>query len=257
MRSLAERLWLWRNSYEGPAFVNAVITALGHQPIDRNHYESLRAEVVSDKELDAQYVRYMPRLREISPHKIIADWRDRCQRATAQVDIFYVLFRVLRPTVVVETGVASGSMTSFILAALNKNQHGTLYSFDIPPVAGERTMDYTATGESEVGFLIPEAYRRRWDLTLGDATYELPGRFRKAEIDCFFHDSEHSFEHMIFEYAFAEKHIRPGGWIISDDISWNKAYRRYFDGRSRTFLRSPMSNIAIAVTDGSTGRHRV
>jgi hypothetical protein len=112
-------------------------------------------------------------------------------------------------------------------------------------------MDWTAKGENEVGFLIPDAYRDRWKLTFGDSTYELPKRFSGRKIDCFFHDSEHSFEHMMLEYAFAEKHLAPGGWIISDDISWNDAFRRYFDGRSQTFIRAGMANIGIAVTAGS------
>jgi predicted O-methyltransferase YrrM len=161
--------------------------------------------------------------------------------------IFYLLFRILRPAVVVETGVASGSMTSFILAALRRNGHGQLLSFDIPPIKGERTMDWTASGADEVGFLIPESYRDRWTLTFGDSTYELPKRFGGREIDCFFHDSDHSFEHMTFEYAFAEKHLKPGGWIVSDDISWNQAFRRYFTGRSKILIRAGMPNIGVAV----------
>jgi predicted O-methyltransferase YrrM len=250
MKSLSERLWLHQNSYPGLDFANGVLDALGHAKISQSEYDSLRAEVLADDVLAEQYIRQIPRLREISPHKKIADWKERCARATAQLDIFYVLFRVLRPAVVVETGVASGSMTSFILAALNRNRHGELSSFDIPPIKGERTMDWTASGADEIGFLIPEAYKQRWNLTLGDSTYELPKRFAGLEIDCFFHDSDHTFQHMTFEYAFAEKHLKPGGWIVSDDISWNEAFRRYFGGRSRTFIRSGMPNIGVAVLDG-------
>jgi predicted O-methyltransferase YrrM len=249
MKSLSERLWLRRNSYRGPEFVNGVLGALGHPKITVADYERLRAEILTDDILGERYVSSIPRLREISPNKKIADWAERCARATAQIDIFHVLFRVLRPAVVVETGVASGSMTSFILAALHRNQHGQLFSFDIPPIKGERTMDWTASGADEVGFLIPDSYRDRWTLTFGDATYELPKRFGGREIDCFFHDSEHSFEHMTFEYAFAEKHLKPGGWIVSDDIAWNEAFRRYFGGRSQVFIRAGMPNIGVAVGD--------
>jgi predicted O-methyltransferase YrrM len=249
MRSLSERLWLRRNSHAGPDFINGVLGALGHPKIGASAYQSLRAEIIADEVLGAHYVSFIPRLRELSPNKKIDDWAQRCERATAQIDIFYLLFRILRPAVVVETGVASGSMTSFILAALKRNDHGQLLSFDIPPVKGERTMDWTATGADEVGFLIPEPYRDRWTLTLGDSTYELPKRFGGREIDCFFHDSDHSFEHMIFEYAFAEKHLKPGGWIVSDDISWNQAFRRYFTGRSKILIREGMPNIGVAVMD--------
>jgi predicted O-methyltransferase YrrM len=249
VRSLSERLWLRRNSYPGPDFINGILAALGHPKIAQSEYDNLRAEVLADEVLSEQYIRHIPRLREISPHKKIADWAERCTRATAQIDIFYLLFRILRPTVVVETGVASGSMTSFILAALNRNRHGELFSFDIPPVKGERTMDWTVTSTAEIGFLVPDSYRDRWTLTLGDSTYELPKRFAQQEIDCFFHDSDHTFQHMIFEYAFAEKHLRRSGWLVSDDISWNQAFRRYFDGRSQVFIRDGMPNIGVAVMD--------
>ena len=39
----------------------------------------------------------------------------------AAADIFYVLPRLLRPTVLVETGVAAGSTTAFLLAAMRRS----------------------------------------------------------------------------------------------------------------------------------------
>ena len=42
----------------------------------------------------------------------------------------YYLCRIIKPTNVVETGVAYGLSSLFILAALNKNKHGNLFSID-------------------------------------------------------------------------------------------------------------------------------
>jgi predicted O-methyltransferase YrrM len=224
-----------------------VLRALGSPAVTPDQLYSLRAEVLSDQHLAAQYERHIARLHAIAPHKAIRDWRERIDRAAAGVDIFYVLPRILRPTIAVETGVASGSMTALLLAALHRNRHGMLHSFDLPPVKGEKSMDWTAD-PSEVGFLIPDVYKDRWSLVFGDATYELPKRFRPREIDPFFHDSDHTFEHMTFEYAFAAKHLNSGGVLISDDIGWNDAFWRFFKGCSaQVFVHKSNLNIGVAV----------
>ncbi|MFC1897710.1 hypothetical protein ACFLX8_04000 [Chloroflexota bacterium] len=51
---------------------------------------------------------------------------------TAQGVSLYALCRQLRPDVVVETGIASGVSSSYILCALEENKDGQLYSIDIP-----------------------------------------------------------------------------------------------------------------------------
>jgi predicted O-methyltransferase YrrM len=224
-----------------------VLGALGRPALDRAQYVELRAELPKDSEMAAQYERHIPRLAQISPHKKIANWAERLDRADAQIDIFYVLPRVLRPATIVETGVASGSMTSFLLAALHHNARGDLLSFDLIPEVGQYGMNWKVDDPEEVGFLIPEAYRDRWKLTLADATYAMPGEFKGREIDCFFHDSDHSFDHMMFEYAFAAKHLAAGGWIISDDITMTEAFPRYFGARTPVFIHRSNPNIAIAV----------
>ena len=201
-----------------------------------------------DRELAAQFERHLPRLRQVTPSKQIANWQERVARVSAGVDIFYVLPRLLRPSLVVETGVASGSMTSLLLAALNRNKHGTMLSFDLPPVAGKRSMDWSVKDDSEIGFLIPEAYKDRWSLTLGDATYELPKALQGRSLDCFFHDSDHEFKHMTFEYALAAKHLAKNGWIVSDDITWNDSFYRFFGGlRAPMFVHEGNANIGVAV----------
>jgi len=242
-----QRLWAWRRTSNGLDFVNSVLGAMGRPAVDRPKYDALRAELLNDAEMAAQYERHIPRLAEISPHKKIANWSERLRRADAQIYIFFVLPRVLRPTTIVETGVASGSMTSFLLAALHHNDHGNLNSFDIIPQVGEYGMNWTANDQNEVGFLIPELYRDRWNLAFADATYAMPRQFEGKQIDCFFHDSDHSFDHMMFEYAFAAKHLAPGGWIVSDDISMTEAFPRYFGARASVFVHRSNPNVGIAV----------
>ncbi len=40
----------------------------------------------------------------------------------------------------------------------------------------------------------------------------------------FYHDSNHSYEHMMFEFKTASAYIKEGGLICSDDINLNDAW---------------------------------
>jgi len=62
-------------------------------------------------------------------------------------------------------------------------------------------------------------------LNLGDSKIELPKLVsRLEEIDVFYHDSEHSYDNMLFEFRTVWPKITRSGLIISDDIKWNNAF---------------------------------
>lgn len=155
----------------------------------------------------------------------------------------YGLIREFKPETLVETGVCNGVSTAVMLAALEMNDGGALYSIDLP--------EYTDTDYDEMtfwegkkgavipkgnppGWLIPDKYRGRWHLVLGRSQEKLPILLNKlGEIDFFIHDSEHSYECMTFEYQQAWKYLKPGGLLVSDDIKWNSS----FDDFSRQHTR--------------------
>jgi hypothetical protein len=133
--------------------------------------------------------------------------------------LLYVMVRLLRPENVVETGPGSGMSSTFILAALEMNRKGLLYSIDLPKpqVAVKLGQD------DKPGWLIPKPLRRRWKLILGKSEAVLPPLLKKlGRIDIFFHDSLHSFKHQKFEYENSWPCIKTGGLLLSHDI--NKAY---------------------------------
>jgi predicted O-methyltransferase YrrM len=129
----------------------------------------------------------------------------------------YLLCRHVRPRRIVETGVAYGVTSTYILQALADNGCGELNSIDLPPLARD--------AESYVGYFVPQELRDRWKLHLGPAKRLLPGVLRYAgTIDLFVHDSLHTYSHMKWEFETVLRSLRPGGVIISDDIEGNRAF---------------------------------
>ncbi len=141
--------------------------------------------------------------------------------------------RLAKPEVVVETGVAHGSSSAVILDALHQNQRGKLYSIDLPIAlssTGRMTpwlQDYSFHPDDvsvvpdfdQVGWLVPRQFHDRWELLLGNSLVELPKLVRTlGQIDLFFHDSLHLYEHMMQEFDMVWPFLKSGGFILSDDI---------------------------------------
>ena len=128
--------------------------------------------------------------------------------------MLYAVCRIQKPDVVVETGVASGVSSSHILGALEKNEHGQLYSIDLP-----------SGRESRSGWIIPDYLRHRWQLTPGRSAETLGPLLEKvAEIDIFLHDSDHSYQNMMWEFETAWAHLKAGGLLLAHNIDYNDVF---------------------------------
>ncbi len=93
----------------------------------------------------------------------------------------YAVCRLLRPEIVLETGVAYGVTTALVLKALQVNGKGRLYSIDLPPL-GENA-------DAFVGYLVPEALRARWTVNRGVSKRVLPQLLpRLGRVDLFIPD---------------------------------------------------------------------
>ena len=155
----------------------------------------------------------------------------------------YGLVREFRPTLLVETGVCNGVSTAVILAALERNNTGSLYSIDFPEYADtlypdgtfwEGKMGAVVPKGKQPGWMIPDMYRARWQLTIGKSMEKLPTLLEAlGNIDFFLHDSEHSYECMTFEYQLAWNYLKAGGLLVSDDIGWNSAFKDFAEVQSR------------------------
>jgi predicted O-methyltransferase YrrM len=129
----------------------------------------------------------------------------------------YAVCRVLSPKIVMETGVAYGITTCFVLRALCENKQGSLLSLDLPPLAPDADL-FT-------GLFVPQDLRRIWTLQRGASRRHLPRLLeRLGGIDLFIHDSLHTYANMTWEFQAAWPYLRPGGVLISDDVGDHSAF---------------------------------
>jgi len=131
----------------------------------------------------------------------------------------YLLVRSLKPEIFVETGVSAGESSSFILQAMHDNNFGKLYSVDLPRATVEKGLTTIIPEDKSSGWLIPEYLKDRWELHLGKSEEILPKLFSDLkQIDVFFHDSLHTYDHMMFEYRTCWNYLKENGVLFSDDI---------------------------------------
>lgn len=133
----------------------------------------------------------------------------------------WCLARHLRPGKVVETGVARGITTRFLLEALERNGNGRLWSIDLPPLLDRKL-------RSQTGAAIPERCRRHWQYVQGSSRRRLPQLLADLdEIDLFVHDSIHTGRNLRFELDSALTAIGPRGALVSDDVHMNTAFQAH------------------------------
>lgn len=161
----------------------------------------------------------------------------------------YLACRLLRPEVVVETGVAYGVSSAFILKALQENGRGALHSIDLPPLR--------LGSDRFQGISVPETLRERWSIYRGASARVLPGLLEElGQVDLFLHDSLHTHRNMRREFSTVWPRLPEGGVLLADDVERNHAFQE-LEGRNPRLWsvvsgreRRPLSGKAAPVTFG-------
>lgn len=163
----------------------------------------------------------------------------------------YLVCRLAKPRVVVETGVAYGVSSAFMLRAMEMNGTGTLHSIDLaPPTRG--------IGEFR-GIAVPGDLRHAWTLYPGSSRRRLsPLLEGLGGVDVFLHDSLHTGQNMLREFSEVWPHLARGGVILADDVERNGAFgelsgrnpklHRVVSDRETTPLHGPKSPITFGVS---------
>jgi predicted O-methyltransferase YrrM len=147
----------------------------------------------------------------------------------------YALVRLTKPRLILETGVFDGFFSACFLQGLHVNAEidgvdGRLVSIDLPAyksiaASTSRMMRTNLPEGCEPGWVIPDYLRARWHAHLGDSRELLPRISSEVgTIDLFFHDSLHTYDHMLFEYRTIWPLLKPGALLLSHDVHWNHAF---------------------------------
>jgi predicted O-methyltransferase YrrM len=170
----------------------------------------------------------------------------------APQELLYYLIRLSKPRCVLETGVFRGLSTAFILAGLSDNRAGQLHSIDLPSAkytvtsSGNVYSSPLGSGE-EPGFAIPNSLRERWTLHLGDSRKLMPELLAKLKtLDLFYHDSEHTYKMMTWEFETVLPSLASGGLLTSDDVQWNTAFVDFVHRNDFTWSSVVRNRLGIA-----------
>jgi predicted O-methyltransferase YrrM len=159
----------------------------------------------------------------------------------------YVVIRLCKPIVAVETGSAAGASAIYILTAMEKNRRGILYSID------------SAVDRTHLGCLVPEGLRGRLSLRYGNSLTLIPEIAGEAgAVEFFLHDSLHTYAHMTAEYELFFRHMATsGGVICSHDILMSNAWD-HFIKRHRLKRWGALKNLGICRvgTSAESGNHQ-
>lgn len=173
--------------------------------------------------------------------------------------IMYALTRLIQPETVVETGGTPGKSSAFILRAMERNERGRLYTIDFPPLKYlpphklevSRTHKILPEGKGS-GWIVPDELKNRHELIIGKSSEFLPPLLESLqEMNIFMHDSEHSYENMIWEYETAWPYIRSGGLLLSDDIRNNAAFSDFCKGKGIKAIELPHFGAILKRTDSA------
>jgi len=156
---------------------------------------------------------------------MFAGWGD---GEPALVRAVWCLTRHLRPEKVVETGVARGMTSRFLLEALEHNHSGRLWSVDLPPPL-DRDL------HAQIGIAVPRRLAGRWTYVHGSSQRRLPPLLAAIEpIDLFIHDSNHTARNLLFELRHGWQSLASGGFVVADDVDLNCGFHTFMGEHERS-----------------------
>lgn len=137
---------------------------------------------------------------------------------------WYALARVLKPKLIVETGVHDGLGSMVLLRALERNAQegagGRLVSFDV---------------NTKAGWLVGE--HPLWELRIESSRVGLEDALREhGPVGMFIHDSLHTYEHERFEFDLAAAHLADGGLLLTDNAHGTKALADLCQSRGLVYM---------------------
>jgi predicted O-methyltransferase YrrM len=136
---------------------------------------------------------------------------------------WYAFIRIVRPKLVIETGVHHGIGALVICAALRKNCEetflGSYLGTDINPAAGQ---------------LLKYPFSEFGRIVIGDSVETL--QKNESQIDIFINDSDHSVDYEMKEYNTISSQLSQHSIILGDNSGETDALREFSQTNNRDFL---------------------
>lgn len=133
----------------------------------------------------------------------------------------YFATRILKPSIIVETGVTAGFSSYAFLRAIQRNGIGKLYSSDFP-------LFRLPNPENYIGVVVDDALKKHWNLHIEGDEMNLPRILNEIEtIDIFHFDSDKSYSGRKFALDIISKKMHPKSVIFMDDIQDNAFFYDY------------------------------
>lgn len=133
--------------------------------------------------------------------------------------LLYHLIKNTSSKKVLETGVAYGWSSLAILLAIQETSDSVLYSVDMP--------FFGTKDDTFVGCVIPFYLRNKWNLIRLADRDGIPIACKSEEFDIIHYDSDKSYNGRKWAYPKLWNSLKKNGYLISDDISDNLAFKEF------------------------------
>ncbi len=126
--------------------------------------------------------------------------------------MLYFLTRMIKPPIVLETGVAAGYSSESFLSAITKNKKGKLFSSDFPYFRIENPEHY-------IGLLVDPKHREQWSLYIEGDQKNLKQILPQVKaIDLFHYDSDKRYRSKKRTYGLVKGKLSSEAHCVFDDI---------------------------------------
>lgn len=170
---------------------------------------------------------------------------DYCKRMTGvgdywqisedEIRVIYTLVKFVNPSIVTETGVGAGVSTTAILSGISKDALLISIDPDIPYGKGDR----------EIGFVIPDELKSNFKFVKGTSAEKMREVLENIEeLDIFFHDSDHTYNNIMFELNSIMPKLSRNYIILVDNYDWTEAPMDFAREKNLT-LSNPADDLAI------------
>lgn len=184
-----------------------------------NHNFELVMSYIQELETDDALYEHIREATMKSDWRFIADTQVRFGRRIG----WYVFARILKPKVIIETGVDKGLGSCLLTAALERNYQegyeGRYYGTDINPRAG-----YLLTGE----------YKKHGCILYGDSIQSL--KDFDGIVDLFINDSDHSAQYEAEEYKVISSKLSEGAVVLGDNSHCTNKLFEFSISTNRNFV---------------------